>query len=132
MTSRDLALKCAQIASEKNGQNLSIIKIGEISNIADFFVLVSGTSSRQIQTMADEIETFYKTTESIPQIEGYKQANWIIVDLGDVVVHLFTNDLRFHFDLDSLWHNAPRINIAGEAIKEEETPELIWTKKRRL
>lgn len=132
MTSQELALKCAQIASEKKGQNLSIIKIGTISNIADFFVIVSGTSSRQIQTIADEIETFYKTTEDTSRIEGYKQANWIVVDLGDVVVHLFTTELRFHFDLESLWQNAPRINVSGETIKEEETPELVWTKKRRL
>ncbi|OGQ37225.1 MAG: ribosome silencing factor [Deltaproteobacteria bacterium RIFCSPHIGHO2_12_FULL_43_9] len=132
MTSKELALKCAGIASEKKGQNLTIIKIGDISNIADFFVIVSGTSSRQIQTIADEIETYYKTTEESPRIEGYKQANWIVIDMGDVVVHLFTPDLRYHFDLEALWQNAPRIKMSGETIKEEETPELIWTKKRRL
>lgn len=132
MTSKELALKCAKIASEKKGQNLSIIRIGDISNVADFFVIASGTSSRQIQTIADEIETYYKTIEESPRIEGYQQANWIVVDMGDVVVHLFTSDLRFHFDLETLWQNAPRVKISGEIIKEEEIPELVWTKKRRL
>lgn len=132
MTSKEVALKCAEIASDKKGQNLTLIKVGDVSNVADFFVIASGTSSRQIQTISDTIETYFKSIEQQPKIEGYKQANWIIIDMGDVVVHLFTTDLRFHFDLETLWQSAPRINVSGDLIKERDVTEITWTKKRKL
>lgn len=131
MTPEELARSCAVVASEKKGTQLSILNIGKVSDVADFFVIASGTSTRQIKTIADAIEAFSKSISEFPRIEGYQQAQWIVIDLGDVVIHLFTEEYRQYYDLDTLWMDAPRITLPGKDVEKEALKEMTWIAKKR-
>ncbi len=89
-----------------------VLDLGGICAIADFFVIATGTSDRQLRAVADHIETYGKTVGQIPYgISGYESATWILLDYVDVVVHLFTPERRRYYDLELLWGDARRIAI---------------------
>lgn len=97
--------KAAILALEdKKGEDIQVIDISEISPIADYFVLASGSNRSQIQAMADAVEEkMYQNGYSLRQIEGYDGANWILMDYYDVVVHIFDRDSRLFYDLERIW-----------------------------
>jgi len=131
MTSEQLALSCAAVASDKKGEGISILNVGAISDIADYFVICSGTSTRQIKTIADAISTHSKSLDNEASIEGYTQAHWIVIDLGDVVIHLFTNEYRLYYGLESLWRDAPTLSLDGTTEKISAPEQVVWSSKRR-
>ncbi|MDD7050683.1 MAG: ribosome silencing factor [Lachnospiraceae bacterium] len=97
--------KAAILALEdKKGEDIQVIDISEISPIADYFVLASGSNRSQIQAMADAVEEkMHQNGYSLKQIEGYDDANWILMDYYDVVVHIFDRDSRLFYDLERIW-----------------------------
>ena len=107
------ALICSfKAASEKHAKDIQILDLRGISDVADFFFLCSSLSSRQSRAIADEI------LESLRQIgyephhyEGYPDQGWILIDYGDVIFHIFQEDLRAHYDLEGLWCDANRVKI---------------------
>jgi len=115
MQSRDLARTIAQLLDNKKGIDIEIIEIEELTIIADYFVLCTGTSTVHLRALADEVELKLKEGQSLPPlgIEGYDTGNWILMDYGSVVVHLFTEDTRKYYSLERLWSDAPRINAGG-------------------
>lgn len=99
---------------EKKGVNVKIIDISRISTLADYFIIVSGTNVNQVQALADNVEETLAKMECEPrQIEGYANANWILMDYRDVVVHIFDEENRQFYDLERIWRDGRMVD-AGE------------------
>ena len=109
--SKQRALRAAQIADENRGRNIVILDLREMTSIFDFFVLATGTSRRQIHAMAEEIDHVFKKELGDRRLgrEGYEDSRWILLDYGDVVVHLFEEETRHYYALEDLWGQAQRI-----------------------
>ena len=105
-----LAILCAD---EKKAVNMIALDLREIASFTEFFVIASGTNTRQVQAIADEInEQLKKQLQRRPvRIEGYNSAEWVLLDYGDFVVHLFDKDARDFYDLERLWRDAKRVDI---------------------
>ncbi len=107
-TSKQLAIQCATIASNKKGEDIAVLDIRHITQIADYFIIATGGTDKHVRAMAEEIA--YRNKEDIGEqayrVEGLAQGIWVIVDYVDVVVHLFTDVSRKHYNLDRLWGDA--------------------------
>jgi ribosome-associated protein len=105
------ALAAAQTAHENRGRNIQILDLRELTTEFDFFVIATGTSVRQMHAISDEID--HKLEDDLHDkrqgIEGYKQAGWVLLDYGDVVIHLFDENSRDYYRLDELWSAAKRV-----------------------
>lgn len=108
------ALVAASAASAKQGHDIVVLDVGPIIAIIESFVLVSATNTRQVRTIVDEVELALKLhDDSRPLgIEGRDDATWVLLDFGDVVVHVFLSETREFYDLDRLWADAARIPFA--------------------
>jgi len=106
------ALLCADAALNKNALNLVILEIGKLSSLADYFIICSGRSDRQVQGIAYSIEESLKK-EGIYAlgIEGFSEAKWILLDYNDVIIHVFYDPIREFYDLEGLWDDAPRVEM---------------------
>ena len=109
------ALSCAKAAIEKKAENLKVLDLREISGFIDYFVICSGTSDRQVQAIADSISSALRSEGvELISMEGYAEGRWVLMDFGDVVVHLFLDALREYYDLENLWADAPKVKIPSE------------------
>jgi len=99
---------------EKKAEELTLLELEKNSGaFTDYFVICSGTNPRQIQAISDEVELRLKRAGVYPHnIEGYKQAEWILLDYVDFVVHVFSESARKYYDLERLWRSAKKIEIA--------------------
>ena len=111
LTSRERAVNCALFALEKKALDVRILEIGRLSSIADYLVLATGKSDKQTQAIADSVKKGLKKYGKALDVEGLKEGNWIVIDYGDVIVHIFQEELRRYYDLDELWHAAPGVEI---------------------
>jgi len=106
------ALLAASAAIDKNGLNIKVLELTELSGFTDYFVICSGASDRQVQTIADAVEsTVGGSGFELLASEGYQDGRWVLMDFGDVVVHVFLDALREYYDLENLWADAPRVKI---------------------
>ena len=112
--SKALALLCAQAALDKKAHDALILNVGERGSFTEYFLIASGNNERQVQAMADEILKQVRANGQKPTMEGYDQGRWILIDLGDVVIHLFHESLRDFYRLEELWAGAPRLPIPTE------------------
>lgn len=112
--SKQTALLCARAAIEKKSTNTSIFHVGTMGAFTEFFVISSGSSERQVQAMADETLKLLRAAGHKPRVEGYDQGRWILIDTGDVVSHLFHEDIRGFYNLEELWKLAPTVAIPHE------------------
>lgn len=111
MTSLELATKAALILDNKKADKINVIKIEDISTIADYFVMVSGTSSTHVRSLADELEEKLREEGVSPtRVEGYRSNSWVLLDYSSVVVHVFTGEAREFYDLDRLWADGSKID----------------------
>ena|SRR2546421_8364878 len=103
-----------QACLEKKAEELTILEMEKGSGaFTDYFVLCSGTNPRQVQAIADEVEFRLKATGMRPtHVEGYKQAEWVLIDYVDFVVHVFSEKARKFYDLERLWKSAKRLEPA--------------------
>src|SRR6202011_5445117 len=103
-----------QACLEKKAEELSILEMEKGSGaFTDYFVLCSGTNPRQVQAIADEVELRLKTADLRPaHVEGYKQAEWVLIDYVDFVIHVFSEKARKFYDLERLWKSAKRLEPA--------------------
>lgn len=114
LTSLERALKCASLALDKKAEDVRILEIGRLSSIADYLVLASGTSDKQAQAIAESVRTGLKKFGKPIDIEGTQEGNWIVIDYGDVIVHVFREETRRYYDLDGLWAEAPEVPVPEE------------------
>lgn len=116
---RQWARTAAQAASAKGGEETVIIEVGEVLAITDAFVITSGRNSRQVKTIAEEVEARLKADGGIRplRVEGLGDTQWILMDYGDLVVHVFLDETRDYYDLERLWSDAPRLAWEDEAAR---------------
>ncbi len=99
----------AHSADEKKGEEIAVVDVGDIISIAELFVFVSAPNTRLVRTIIDEIELALKLSddEGPRSVEGLDDATWVLMDYGDVIVHVFLSETRAYYDLDRLWADAP-------------------------
>jgi ribosome-associated protein len=100
-------------AAEKKGADLAILDVGDVLAIIDLFVLVSAANARQVRTIVDEVEkalTDHDASKPL-SVEGLADASWVLLDYGDIVVHVFLDETRAYYDLDRLWGDVPRLDV---------------------
>jgi len=102
----------AHAADEKKGEDIVVLDVGDILSIAESFVLVSAPNTRLVRTIVDEIELALKVSddEGPRSVEGLDDASWVLMDYGDVIVHVFLAEVRAFYDLDRLWADAPTVD----------------------
>ena len=108
---REWALVAARAAASKGGAETLILEIGRVLAITDAFVLTSGSNHRQVEAIAEEVEDRLKVVSGIAplRIEGREHREWVLLDYGDFVVHVFLEETRRYYDLERLWADAPRL-----------------------
>ncbi|MDQ3063015.1 MAG: ribosome silencing factor [Acidobacteriota bacterium] len=108
-----LAISCA---SEKKGFDIVAIDLREIASFTEYFIIASGANVRQVQAISDEITEKLKEqlNSRVIRIEGYQTGEWILLDYGDFIVHIFEQKAREFYDLERLWRDAKRVEIPKE------------------
>ena len=112
------ALKAFLKASlERKAKDLIILNVKEISAFADYFIICSGTSDRQVRAIAESIQERLKSAGILPLgIEGETAGQWILMDYGDVIIHVFLETVRTFYDIERLWSEAPRMDIPDDTV----------------
>src|SRR6185503_3700278 len=102
-------------AAEKKALAPTVLDLRDIATFTDFFVIVTGTNRRQVQAISDEVvDQLKRAGTRAARVEGYQTAEWILVDYGDFIVHVFDDKSRRFFDLERLWREAKRVDITAE------------------
>ncbi len=111
-SSLEVAQMLSQAALEKKAEDLLILDVRGISSLPNYFVIMSGRSTRHVQGLADAVGQYMsKKRMSQKKIEGFSEGHWVLLDYGDVVVHIFYHESREFYDLEGLWHDAPRVDV---------------------
>ena len=115
---KEMARTACKALDEKKALDLKIIDIAEVSTIADYFVIASGSNQNQVQAMVDNVEEkLAKAGYEPKQIEGTRSSSWILMDYGDLIVHVFDEENRLFYDLERIWRDGKEIDL--EALAEE-------------
>jgi ribosome-associated protein len=102
-------------ASDKKALDMVVLDLRSIASFTDYFLITSGTNVRQVQAIADEIvERLKKQGTRAQRVEGYRSAEWVLVDYGDFIVHVFDNKARQFYDLERLWRDAVRVALPDD------------------
>ncbi len=102
--------EAVKAADSKQAKEVKVLDLRDISSFADFFVICSGSNSRQIQAIADEVQMrLKKLGEQANSIEGYQNAEWVLMDYGDYLVHVFSEKARAYYDLERLWRDSKTV-----------------------
>ena len=111
-------LQCTNAALDKKAKNLIILKVKELSSFTDYFIICSGTSDRQVKGIAASIEETLKKSGIQPLgIEGQNTGNWILMDYGDVIIHIFYEPTREFYDIERLWSDVPSMSVNEDVDK---------------
>lgn len=120
-TTLDRVFACARVAADKRGADLVILDVREHSNFTDYFLIVSGSSDRRVQTIAEAVlDKMKQSGVRALGTEGLREGRWALLDFGDWVVHVFYEDVRALFDLEGLWFDAERIEIPSDVLEPVE------------
>jgi ribosome-associated protein len=116
LSTRQKILLAVNAALEKKAKNIVILNIKNVTSFADYTVICSGTSDRQVQSIASAIEEGMKKAGALPLgIEGEKGGRWVLMDYADIVVHVFFEPVREFYDIERLWSDAPKMEVAEDA-----------------
>jgi ribosome-associated protein len=109
---RKNALEAAEIAADKKAKDTIILELKDLSTIADYFVICSGENPAQIKAIADGIDEYFSKKKISPLgKEGLEFARWVLLDYGDIVINIFSEEARAYYELEKLWLDARRIEI---------------------
>ncbi len=127
MTSKEHALIAAAAADSKKATDIVILQVGELILVTDYFVIATGQNDRQVSAIADEIEEKLLEKAGIKPFgrEGEDDAQWILLDFGDIVVHVFQPETRELYRIESLWNDAPFVDVKEAGIEDPEYSERI-------
>ncbi len=113
-TSKEIALAAIEALEDKKGEDIKIIDISQVSILADYFIIASGNNRNQVQALCDNVEEKLGRMGILKkQTEGYDNGNWILIDYGDIVIHVFDKENRLFYDLERIWRD-------GKFIEKEE------------
>jgi ribosome-associated protein len=110
-----LALAAAKTAEDNRGRDIVVLDLRELTPIFDYFVVATGTSRRQLHAISEEIDHTLEDDlgDERLSVEGYDNSRWILLDYGDVVIHIFDDETRKFYDLEGLWGPAKRVDLSG-------------------
>jgi ribosome-associated protein len=115
MNERELLMTAVKAADDKRAEDIMVLNMRGISLIADYFIICHGNSDKQVQAIAREIrEKALESGYELKRMEGFDEARWVLIDIGDVVVHVFHKDERSYYNLERLWGDAPIENVQSE------------------
>jgi ribosome-associated protein len=125
MDSKKLAELCRDYADNKKAENVAVLDVRDLSSVADYFVIASGTSEPHLRAIVDEITDRLRDDHDVRPVrkDGSVQGAWVVLDFFDVIVHVMRKDVREHYDLESLWGDAARLKPKRKAAR---------TKKRSI
>jgi ribosome-associated protein len=111
---KQLAHRIASLALDKKGAEILILDVRGKTSYADYFVIASGESERQVSAMAEHVQTKLREEDGLRPlgIEGYQRGQWVLLDFGEVVAHLFLHEARTFYDLEGLWIDVPHERVA--------------------
>lgn len=113
MTSREMAKIAIEGLEDKKAEDIKVIDISEVSVMADYFIIASGSNRNQVQALADNVEEMLHDVKIRPrQIEGYQSANWILMDFNDIIVHIFNEEDRLFYNLEKIWMDGKIIDAS--------------------
>ena len=111
--SRKMASLAYRALEEKKADDIKVLDIENVSTLADYFIIASGKNHNQVQAMADAVDEALGKAGYLPkQTEGYRNANWILQDYGDIVIHIFDTENRLFYDLERIWRDGKEITRA--------------------
>jgi ribosome-associated protein len=111
LTTLEKVILCSKEAAARKAEDVLVLDLAKHTSFADYFVICSGRSSRQVQAIADQVVRKMRESGTRPlHIEGHQQGHWVLVDYGDVIMHIFYRPVRELYDLESLWADAERID----------------------
>jgi ribosome-associated protein len=107
---------CALAADSRKAEDIVVLDVQQLSSVADYFLICSGASDRQVRAIADAIaEELAQHGEKPLAIEGYQKGTWVLIDCADLIIHIFDDDTRRFYGLERLWHRAPHVEVPGIA-----------------
>ena len=113
---RKLAVEAARIAETNNSEDIVVLDLRGISPVTDYFVIATGTSNRQMRTVADDIEEYGRSVgQGVWHVAGRDSDDWVLLDFVDVVVHVFSPEKRAFYELERLWGDAPMETVPDDA-----------------
>ena len=119
MEPREIALEAARALDAKKGLDIKLLRINDVSSLADYFIICTGTSNTHVKTLCDYAEyTFEQLGEPMLGREGHRGNAWELLDFGSVVVHVFTEEAREFYSLERLWADAESVDISNLIIQE--------------
>ncbi|MEY8516107.1 ribosome silencing factor [Lachnospiraceae bacterium 29-84] len=108
--SREMAKIACNALDEKKAEDIRVIDISEVSTIADYFIIATGTNTNQIQALVDAVdEALVKNGQSARQVEGSRNSSWVLMDYNDIIIHLFSREDRLFYDLERIWKDGKTI-----------------------
>lgn len=116
--SKEMAKLVILALEDKKAEDIRVIDISQVSVLADYFIIANGNNRNQVQAMIDNVEeTLGKAGYTPKQIEGYQNANWVLMDYSDIIVHVFDKENRLFYDLERIWRDGKTISV--DAFKDE-------------
>lgn len=120
-------LACLNAILERKARDIVVLRVTEVSSIADYLIICSGTSDRQVQAIAATIQEKLKKAGILPLgVEGEHYGHWILIDFNDVVVHVFYEPVRALYQLERIWADVPRMDVAEDTKKLDSLTEEMW------
>lgn len=111
--SREMAKLACEALADKKGEDIRVIDIAGISVLADYFIIANGTNQNQLQAMRDAAdEALYKAGVKVQQIEGNQSSTWILMDYGDIIIHIFSKEDRLFYDLERTWRDGKIVDVS--------------------
>ncbi len=112
MNTAELCKIAVEALEDRKAEDIKVIDIREISPIADYFIIANGTNQNQIQAMRDAAdEALYKAGLTVKQVEGNQNSTWILMDYGDIIIHIFSKEDRLFYDLERVWRDGKEIDV---------------------
>ncbi len=109
--SKKMASMAVDALEDRKGEDVKVLDISEISTLADYFIIAGGTNINQVQAMADNVqEVLGRAGHMTKNVEGYESGNWILLDFGDIIIHVFDNENRLFYDLERIWRDGKVID----------------------
>lgn len=110
--SKKMALLAVEALEDKKAEDITIIDISEVSVLADYFIIADGNNKNQVQAMVDNVqEELFKAGYEMKQMEGYREGDWILLDFGDIIIHIFDKENRLFYDLERIWKDGKEVSI---------------------
>lgn len=115
---KERVLLCVNASLEKKAKDLVILNVKTLTSFADYFIICSGTSDRQVQAIAASIQENLKQFGITPLgVEGERSGKWVLMDYEDVIIHIFYEPIREFYDIERLWSDSPRMEVGSDVTK---------------